>query len=138
MISDKNHLWIVSAMETSADKVIAAAVKLENELRTRLAEKDQIITALESQIQRQDAKITRMELVLMPLTSRAGGAYVSSLQPTTRSVQEGSSGPQPVARTLTPMAPTSWQAYLNEYLSKSETDGKMESETSGKPTGSPR
>ena len=118
------------------DVYVAAAMKLENELRTRLVEKDQLIAALEAQIQHQESKITRMELVLMPLTSRAGGAYVSSLQYATRSVLEGSSGPQPVARTLTPVAPTSWQAYLNDYLSKSESDDKLKAESSVKDTAS--
>lgn len=111
------------------DVYVAAAMKLETELRTRLSEKDHIIQTLETRLAQYEAKITRMELTLMPLSSRAGAAYVNSTQERGPLVQKGSTDQSSGARQLIPMESTSWQSYLRAYLKKEEETDKLPSDT---------
>lgn len=97
-----------------------AFAKLENELRIRLGERDSRIAELTEERDQLRAKVERMELVLMPLTSQSGAAYVRLLNPS----REGFSShlkASPVG-----MPQSSWQTYLNEYIKKMEDQEKKD------------
>lgn len=78
------------------------------QLRERLAENKEIIDALRAELAQAKAKIDRMELVLMPLSSQAGAAYASPARPR-----------QMVERKKSE-AEMGWNEYLSNYLKTQE------------------
>jgi hypothetical protein len=89
---------------------IQESAKVESELRRAVADRDAIIESQREEISQLKAKVERMELVLMPLSSASGAAYAASLNPRKREIPK-----VPVDATE-----TSWQAYLRNYLKEQE------------------
>lgn len=94
-----------------------AQAKLENELRHQILAKDERIRELSDENAVLKAKIERMELALMPLTSRAGSVYVQSLTP-----------PKSAPPAKPADEPRGWLTYLNNYMQQTEESEKQAKE----------
>ena len=91
------------------NRFLEASLKLEQELRSRILEKDTIIAVQFDEITRLRSKVERMEIVLMPLSSAPGATFVAMNQPK-REVPKAPPLP----------ADSSWQRYLNNYIAEQD------------------
>lgn len=94
------------------DATVEVTAKLEVELRRQISDRDTLIAALRDENIQLRSKIERMELTLMPLSSRAGAAYVASLQPKPSSLPDSS---KPANE-----QPMGWQETLRKYLQEQD------------------
>ena len=82
-------------------------IQLRVDMSERLGEKDRRIASLEGELAMARGKCDRMELVLMPLSSRAGAAFAAQLNP-----------PPAAPKVAMPPPEGSWQAYLKGEMAK--------------------
>jgi hypothetical protein len=94
------------------DVYISAQMRVEAELRARLSDKDALLLEQKQHIDQLSMKIERYELVLLPISSRAGAALVA------RPLQTETSDQKRGARSMVPMQGSSWQSYLSTYLAE--------------------
>lgn len=107
------------------DAELAAYLKIEQELRSQIVIRDSQIANLHDEIAQLKGKIDRMELVLMPLASKAGALYVAAMTP-------GSTGEKPKPTLAPADLTTSWQAYLKSHMQENERLDKLEAENKAK------
>ena len=100
------HLLILQALEKAS-----AATELS--LRFLLQARDQQLADTQDRLARALAKIERMELVLMPLSSAAGAAYQASLHPV---------APQGRGLVSVPNRSESWAEYRAKYIADMESE----------------
>jgi hypothetical protein len=126
-----NHKGLLSTLSDwinrYRDVYVEAQLRVETGLRERLAEKDQIILALENDLAQARAKVERMELVLMPLSSHAGAAYAAALRP-----------PKTLAdmkqQNMVAVESSSWNAYLKKYMADESDKMSHEADSAQKGT----
>lgn len=95
------------------DRYHEIAAKLEAELRHQVNVGFQRIVELEEERDQLKAKIERMELVLMPLSSQAGSAYIRSLNPSPK-----------LPPKVTPSDNLSWSDQLKKFMADTEAADK--------------
>lgn len=84
----------------------SAHVKVESELRAQLAIRSSQIANLEQEREQLKMKLERMELVMMPMQSQAGRAYVQSISPARPT-------PSSAPRAVESMG---WNEYLKHHM----------------------
>lgn len=105
-------MWFLS--RSSHDALMGAWFKIESSLREQLAYRDSQIEDLRDELVQARAKIERMEIVLMPLSSRAG----AQLHPST---------PRPLPKELEGEQPKSrWEKLLRQTIAENERLDKEE------------
>lgn len=108
-IRDFFHDLLGSRLALAAE---TAAYQLRGDYETRLAEKDQLISVLNSRISNLEGKVDRYELVLIPLTSPAAGLF----------------GPKKERQPFVPITDTksSWEAFQDDYYAQQAQESETE------------
>lgn len=101
------------------DAYTQAAVKLELALRVQIDKLNVDIAELKEERDQLRAKVERMELVMMPLSSQAGAAYVRSLNPAVAKVPPKPDGP------------TSWVDTLKQFMADTDAADKAKEQANG-------
>lgn len=97
---------------------LTANAKIEAELRSRIADLEDRLAAREQDLLQREAKIEKMELIMMPLSTAAGAAYVRSLR-----TANGETVKPP---TSIPNYKTSWQMALEKNQRDIEEQDRQE------------
>lgn len=114
------HNMILAATLAAQQHVEIERAKVEAELRSRIADLEDRLAAREQDLLQREAKIEKMELIMMPLSTAAGASYVRSLR-----IANGETPKPPSA--MSPSAiKTSWQLTLEEHMKKIEEQEKAE------------
>jgi len=109
-------LWLQQWINRYRDLYVASSLKVEAELRARVADKEQRIIELTEELSQAKAKIERMEIVLMPLSTAAGARYV------------GAPARRDPPKATVPDDELTWTGYLKKFIAEQDSADKAAKE----------